>query len=41
MVTSIIINLSPVEMSGPLFIFGWVPDKDDSSRLLAVPSCSD
>ena len=24
-----------------LFIFGWVPDKDDSSRLLAVPSCSD
>ena len=30
-----IINESPVELSEPLFIFGQVPDKDDSS-----PACS-
>ena len=27
-----LINESPVELSVPLFIFGLVPDNDDSSR---------
>ena len=27
-----LINESPVELSVPLFIFGMVPDNDDSSR---------
>ena len=31
-----IINLSPVELSGPLFIFGQVPDKDDKEWIQVI-----